>query len=69
MDGSQSLHVVILKFDLVARNNTVHDGIKGKSRYGFDAELGGDVFTMAEDCVQADVQLVGDFFVGTAFDD
>ena len=51
MDGSQSLHVVILKFDLVARNNTVHDGIKGKSRYGFDAELGGDVFTMAEDCV------------------
>lgn len=69
MNGNQSLHVVILKFDVVAWNNAVHDGIEGKSRYCFDAELGRDVLAVAEDCVQADVQLVCNFFVGAAFDD
>ena len=69
MNGNQSLHVVILKFDVVTWNNTVHNGIEGKPRYGFDTELGGDVLAVAEDCVQADIQLVCNFFVGTAFDD
>ena len=69
MNGSQSLYVVILKLDVVAWNNAVHDGIEGKSRYCFDAELGRDVLAVAEDCVQADVQLIGDLFIRDAFYD
>ena len=45
------------------------DGIERKSRNGFDAELGRDVFAMSQDGIEADKEPCGNFFVRISADD
>ena len=47
----------------------MHDVIERKPGDGFDAQLGGNVFPVGQDGVEADVEAVGNLLVRAAFDD
>ena len=46
---------------------SVHHGIDGESWDGLDAELLGDVFAMADDRSEADIQFLGYLFIDKTF--
>lgn len=60
---------LVLGGSLHLRDKAVGDGVEGEAGGGFDAQLGGDVFAVGEDGVDADVEAGGDLFVCQALDD
>lgn len=54
---------------LFLSTEAVHHCVEGEAGGSFYAELRGDVFSVGEDCIEADAEFVGYVLVGVSLDD